>query len=92
MISDKEAEVKLRDRLFYGVVKALRDSIWYLYDNTTMSYTQLLVAAMKAEAEVTNSKTGTVTIKAKPAMTNDELVSLKQQVSNLIAVVKGNQI
>ena len=27
MISDAEAEVKLRDRLFYWVLKALRDSI-----------------------------------------------------------------
>ena len=27
MISDAEAKVKLRDRLFYGVLKTLRDSI-----------------------------------------------------------------
>ena len=77
MISDSEAEIKLRDRLFYGVLKTLRDYILYLYDNLTVMYTQLLVAAMKAEAEVGNSKTGTVTIKAKAATTNDELVTLK---------------
>ena len=52
MISDSEAEIKLRDRLFYGVLKTLRDSIPYLYGNLSVTYTQLLVAARKAEAEV----------------------------------------
>ena len=47
---------------------------------------QLLVASQKAEAEVVNGKTVTVTIKAKAATTNDELVNLKQQVSDLVAV------
>ena len=41
---------------------------------------QLLVAARKAEAEVGNSRSGTVTINTKTATTNDKLVSLKQQV------------
>ena len=58
----------------------------------TVTYMQLLVAARKAEAEVGNSRTGTVTIKAKAAATNDELVSLKQQVSDLVAVVKANHV
>ena len=40
---------------------------------------QLLVAVRKAEAEVSNRKVGTMTIKAKPATANDKLVSLKQQ-------------
>ena len=40
----------------------------------------------KAEAEVVDGKTETVTIKAKAAAINDELVSLKQQVSDLVAV------
>ena len=37
MISNGEAEIKLRDRLFYRMLKTLRDSIWYLYDNPTVS-------------------------------------------------------
>ena len=53
---------------------------------------QLLVAARKAEAEVGNSRTGTVTIKAKAAITNDELVNLKQQISDLVVVVKANHV
>ena len=33
-----------------------------------------------------------MTIKVKAATANDELVSLKQQVSDLVAVVKDNQV
>ena len=79
MISDTEDKIKLRDRLFYGMLNTLRDSIQYLYDNLTVTYMELLVAAWRAEAEVVDIKTGTVTIKAKAATTNDELVSLKHR-------------
>ena len=50
MINDTEDEIKLRDRLFYGVLKTLRDNSRYLYDSPAVTYTQLLVAARKAEA------------------------------------------
>ena len=92
MISKVEAKVKFRDRLFYGVLKTLRDCIRYLYDNLTVTCTQLLVAAKMAEAEVSDGKLGTMTIKVKAATTNVELVSLKQQVSDLVAVVKANHV
>ena len=78
----------MRDRLCYGVLKTLTESIRYLYDNPAVTYTQLLVAARKAEAEVSYGKSGTMTIKTEAATANDELVSLKQQVSDLVAVVK----
>ena len=92
MICNAEAEVKLRDRLFCRVLKTQRHSIRYLYDSPTVAYTQLLVAARNAEAEVSDGKLGTMTIKAKAATANDELVSLKQQVSDLIAVVQANHV
>ena len=57
-----------------------------------MTYTQLFVAARKAEAEVIHGKSETMTIKAKAVTENDALVSLKQQVSDLVAVVKANQV
>ena len=92
MISDAQAKIKLQDRLFYGVLKTLRDSIQYLYNNPIVTYTQSLVAARKAEAEVSDSKTGFMTTKATAATANDELVGLKQQVSDLVAVVKANHL
>ena len=42
-----------------------------------MSYTQVLVAARKGEAEVSDGKSGTMTIKVKGATANNELASLK---------------
>ena len=40
---------------------------------------------------MSDGKSGT-TNKVKAATANDELVSLKQQVSDLVAVVKANQV
>ena len=54
MISGAEAEIKLRDGLYYGLLKTLRDSIRYLYVNPTVTYTELLVAARNAEAKVSD--------------------------------------
>ena len=65
MISDAEVQIKLRDRLFYKALNTLRDSITYLYDNPAVVYTQLLVAVRKAKAEVSDGKSGRMTIKPK---------------------------
>ena len=63
MISDAEAEIKLRDRFFYRVHKTQRDSIRYLYDIKAAFYTQLLVVAREAEAEVHYGMSGMATVK-----------------------------
>ena len=54
MIREEDAEDHLRDRLFFGMVKGLIDSIYYLYDGPEVGYIQLLVAARKAEMEASN--------------------------------------
>ena len=41
---------------------------------------------------MSDGKSGTMTIKVGAATANDELVSLKQQVSDLAAVLKANQV
>ena len=63
-----------------------------MYDNPAVTYTQLLVAARKAEAEVSECKSGTMTIKTIAATANDELVILKQQVLDLVTEVKATQV
>ena len=78
MISDAEAEINLRDRLFYVLLKTLKDNVGYLYDNPSVTYTQLLVAARKAEAEVGDGKSGTVTVNTKADTADNELASLKE--------------
>ena len=48
LLSDHEMQNHLRDRYFYGVHKVL-DSSRYMYDDPSISHTQLLVALQKAK-------------------------------------------
>ena len=64
IISNAESEIKLID-CSMEYLKTPRYSIRYLYDNPAVTYTQLLVASRKAEAEVSDGKSGTMTMKAK---------------------------
>ena len=98
MLNDKDMETHLRDRLFYGINKALWDSIRYLYDNDKIIYAELLIACQKAETKIKDSKPGSsvTTAKVKSVVnstkTDDELISLKEQVADLVAVIKSNQL
>ena len=48
---DLEVQQHLKDCLFHGVHKHIRDSIRYLYSTPRTSYSQLMVATQKAESE-----------------------------------------
>ena len=50
-ITDQEVQQHLKDYLFHGVHKHIRDSIRYLYSNPGTTYSQLMIAACKAESE-----------------------------------------
>ena len=50
-ITDWEVQQHLKDHLFHGIWKHIRDSICYLYSNPNTMYSQLMVAACKAETE-----------------------------------------
>ena len=52
MAIEEEMERHLREHLFYGINKALWYSIHYIYDDKQITYTKLLVAVKKAEAEI----------------------------------------
>ena len=41
----------LKDHLFHGVQKHIRDSIQYLYSNPVTTYSKLMVAAHMAESK-----------------------------------------
>ena len=47
MLGDKDMETHLRDSLFYGIIKALQDSIHHLYDNDKITYGELVIACRK---------------------------------------------
>ena len=75
------------------MVKTLWDSIHYLYDDTNISYTQLLGVAQKAEIEVMDSKVSSTTSKAGlgSSSSSEEIQTLTRQIPNLLSMVQGAQ-
>ena len=55
-VSDREKDDLLKDRLFHGIRKPLRDSIRYLYKGPLTTYPELLAAAREAEGEVEDAR------------------------------------
>ena len=49
--TDLEVQQHLKDCLFHRVGKHIQDSIWYLYSTPRTSFSQLMVAAHKAESK-----------------------------------------
>ena len=55
-IANHEVPWHLKEQLFHGVRKHVRDSIWYLYGNPQTTYSELVVAARRAESEMEETK------------------------------------
>ena len=55
-IADLEVACHLKDQLFHGVCKHIRDSIRYLHSNPETTYSQLMVAARKVESVMEDAK------------------------------------
>ena len=55
-IADCRVACHLKDQLFHGVCKYIRDFIRYLHNNPEITYSQLMVAARKAEMEYAKEK------------------------------------
>ena len=55
-IADHEVSSHLKDRLFHGVKKHIRDSMQYLYSNPHTTYSELVVTARRAESKAEETK------------------------------------
>ena len=55
-IADCKVSWHLKDCLFHGVCKYIRDSVRYLFSNPKMTYLQLIVVAHKAESDMEEVK------------------------------------
>ena len=55
-IADHEVPSHLKDWLFHGVKKHVRDSVRYLYSNPQTTYSKLVVAARRAESKTEERK------------------------------------
>ena len=86
-ITDWEVQQHLKDCLFHGVCKHIRDLIRYLYSNPGTTYSQLMIAAHKAESE--NKETHDK-VRARSAMPTEPVegtMELRHQIAKLMATL-----
>ena len=55
-MANHEVPSHLKDWLFHGVKKHIRDSMRYLYSNPQTTYSELVVTARRAESETEETK------------------------------------
>ena len=86
-MSELEVQQHLKDHLFHGLCKHIRDFIRYLYSTPRTSYSQLMVATHKAESE--NEKIWDK-VRARPAVTTDSgegTTELGEEIAKLMATL-----
>ena len=86
-IANHEASWHLKDWLFHGVCKHIRDSIRYLYSNPKTTYSQLMVAAHKAESEMEEVKDKVRARSAAATEVVDSSKELGNQIRRLMATL-----
>ena len=74
----------LKDHFLYGIKSELRNSIRHLYDNESITFSQLLVKACRNEEEETTSR-----VVSKNMIVQDD-TTLEQRVDRLIAKSNSN--
>ena len=84
-IANCEVPWHLKERLFHGVKKLVRDSIQYLYGNPQTTYSKLVVAARRAESKMEETK-----VKVRSAAATEVPSSSKElgdQIARLMAAL-----
>ena len=91
-ITNCEVPWHLKEWLFHGVRKHVRDSIKYLYGNPGTTYSELVVAAQRAESEMEETK---VRVKVRSAATTEVPSGSKEpgdQISRLMAALTSVKV
>ena len=83
MLGTNEVQQHLRDRIFHGLHKQLRDSMHYLYDNARITYHQLLTAAQKAESKQEDHTGENIQVRLIQAERKDDIAKLSEQITQL---------
>ena len=63
-ITEKEGVKHLKDQLFYGLKPDIHNALHYLYDTPNLQYSQLVMAARKAETETPGGNVSEVRAKS----------------------------
>ena len=91
ILSDNEVQQHLRDRIFHGLHKPLRDLMCYLYDDVRITYPQLVTAAWKAESEEEDCTGISIWVKSIQAEEKDDTAKLSEQIVQLGLVMQKPQ-
>ena len=86
-IADQEVSWHLKDQLFHGVCKHIRDFIRYLYSNPETTYSQLMVTTHKAESKIEEVKDKVRARSAAATEVVDGLKELGNQIVRLMATL-----
>ena len=90
-IVDHEVACHLKDQLFHGVHKHIRDSIRYLHGNPKTTYSQLMVAARKAESETEDAKEKVRAWSSTATEVSDGSKELGDQIARLMATLNRTE-
>ena len=88
LVPQSDRDVQLKERLFHGMAKPLRDALRYMYGNKDVGYFDLLEEARKVQ----ECDEKVVNVKSKGAgveTDTDDLGSLRDEVAELTAVMKA---
>ena len=77
----------LKDQLFHGVQKNIRDSIRYLHGDPETTYSQLMVTSCKAESEMEEAKEKVRARSATATEVVDGSKELGNQITRLMATL-----
>ena len=86
-ITDYEVSWHLKEWLFHGVQKYVRDSIRYLYGNSKTNYSELVIAACRVESKMEKTKER---VKARSAASTEVATGsreLRDQTARLMAAL-----
>ena len=86
-IVDHEVACHLKDWLFHRVCKHIRDSIRYLHSKPETTYSQLMVAARKAESETEDAKEKVRAWSSAATEVSDGSKELGDQIARLMATL-----
>ena len=86
-IVDCKVACHLKDQLFHGVCKYIRDSIRYLHGNPETMYSQLMVAARKAESDTEDAKERVRPWSSAATEVSDGSKELGDQIARLMATL-----
>ena len=87
MLSANEVQQHLRDRLFHGLHKQLRDLMHNLYDDARITYPQLVTVAWKAESEKEDHTEESIRVRSVQAEGKDDNAKLSEQIAQMQLVV-----